>query len=156
MSCFSALWLSLKQTGMKEMFQTWNVQHFLPFQDGMFLFACLKLILVCPLLSSGAFCSHVSQILAVRTAFSFRPWTVHTELHFSVFRSSKILSNGAKCCSMCVKTLPFTSRSIPPLRAKKYNSAFVQFYLRSKGCHLTALWKPTAPALTRGRNSLLA
>lgn len=156
MSCCSALWLSLKQTGMKEMFHTRNGQCVLPFQDGVFLFACLKLILVCPLLSSGAFCNHISQILAVRTALPFRPWSVHTELCFSAFRPSKILSSGAKCCSTCVKTLPFTSRSIPPLRAKKHNSAIVQFYLRSKGSHLMALWKPTARALTRGRSSLLA
>lgn len=140
----------------KKMFQTWNVQYFFPFQDGMFLFACLKLILVCPLLSSGAFCNCVSQILAVRAAFSFRPWSVLTELCFFALRPSKVLSNGAKCCSTCVKTLPLTSRSIPPLRPKRYNSPIVQFYLRSKGCHLTALWKPTAQALTRGRSSLLA
>lgn len=100
---------------------------------------CSKLILVCPVLSRGALCNRVSQILAIRTAVSFRPWSVHTEMCFSAFRPSNILSNGAKCCSTCVKTLPFTFRSILPLWPKKYNSPIVKLYPRSKGCHLTAV-----------------
>lgn len=156
MSCCSALWLSLKQTGVKKNVSNLKCAVFLTFSEWNVSICLLETNFSLSTSFQWSLCNHVSQILAVRTPLSFRPWSVHTEQCFSAFRPSKILSSGAKCCSTCVKTLPFTSRSIPPLRPKKYNSPIVQFYLRSKGCHLTALWKPTAQALTQGRSSLLA